>query len=287
MSKNSGKHTQSLKIPRTIILTAKLIALISTKWLVRFAARLFTTPIKYKIPKRELEMDFNSRQEKLFVASINREIVVYHFGDGPKKIMLVHGWSGRGTQLVKFAEALTKTGYSIVSFDAPAHGKSEGKTTLLPEFIESIFEIEKKSGPFETAIGHSLGGMALLNAVRKGFKINRLVTIGSGDLIKDITDDFAARLELKPKISDLLRLHFEKKYNISMNSFSSYLSAKEITIPVLVIHDADDPEVPVKCAHQIYKNLQNGELLITHNLGHRKILGDAEVISKALDFIRN
>lgn len=285
MSQKAKNHAQSLKIPRTILLTSKLIALISTKWIVRFAARLFTTPVKYKIPKREFEMDSHSRQEMLYVPSIQKNIVLYRLGESPKQVLLVHGWSGRGTQLVKFSDALLARGFSIVSFDAPAHGKSPGKTTLMPEFIESILEIDSKFGPFEAAVGHSLGGMSLLNAVRLGFKINHLVTVGSGDIIKDIFDDFVMKMELDSKISDLMRDYFEGRYHKTMAEFSSYLSVKEINIPVLVIHDHDDPEVSVKCAIHIHQNLKNGQLMLTKKLGHRKILGDPAVIEKTLEFI--
>lgn len=285
MSKKGKNQGDVLKIPRVIIITAKLIALISTKWIVKFAARLFTTPIKHKTPKREFEMDRNSTQEMLEVPEIGKAIMVYQLGQSHRKILLVHGWSGRGTQLVKFSDALLGQGFSIVSFDAPAHGKSPGKTTLMPEFIESILEVDKQYGPFEAAIGHSLGGMSLLNAVRKGFKINHLVIIGSGDIIKDIFDDFVNRMEMKPEISDLMRDHFERKYNKTMAEFSSYLSARTIDIPVLVIHDNDDAEVPVKCAIHIHENLKNGQLMLTKKLGHRKILGDPTVIERLLKFI--
>ncbi|HMK05920.1 MAG TPA: alpha/beta hydrolase, partial [Flavobacterium sp.] len=189
MAKNTDKPGQSLKIPKIILIAGKLLSFISTNWTVSFAARLFTTPIKYKIPKRELEMDRHSEQEIIAIPTLDKDIVVYHFGKSPKKILLVHGWSGRGTQLVKFADELVKSGYSTISFDAPAHGKSQGRTTLLPEFIESILELEKKFGPYEAAIGHSLGGIALLNAVRRGFKIKKLTIIGAADIISDITDD--------------------------------------------------------------------------------------------------
>lgn len=285
MSKNPKKNAQSLKIPGIIRFAAKLIALFSTRAAMRFCARLFTTPIRHKTPKREFEMDRNSRQQILHVPAINKDIVVYQIGDQAKKALLVHGWSGRGTQLVKFADALLAKGYSVISFDAPAHGKSPGKTTLLPEFVECIFEIEKHFGPFESAIGHSLGGMALLNATKKGLKIGRLVTIGSGDIIKDIFDDFVSRMELKPEISDLMRIHFESKHQQTMESYSSYLSAQQIDIPVLVIHDNDDAEVPVKCAVNIHRHLKNGQLILTKKLGHRKILGDPKVIEQSLEFI--
>ncbi len=285
MTKKTKKPNQSLKIPKIILVVGHFLSFISTKLVVQFAARLFTSPIKYKIPKRELEMDRLSRQELLTIPSIQKKINVYHSGASLKKILLVHGWSGRGTQLVKFASAFQELGYQIVSFDAPAHGKSPGSTTLMPEFIASILEIEKQFGPFEAAVGHSLGGMSLLNAVKEGFKIKRLTIIGSGDIVKDIIEDFVQKLQLHTKISDLLRIHFEKKSNRTMDSYSSFHAAAEISIPVLVIHDENDEEVPVSCAHHIHQHLKNGELMLTQNLGHRKILGDAQVIQKTTQFI--
>ncbi len=285
MAKNSKKPASSLKIPKIILITGKFLSVISSKWVTLFAAKLFTTPIKHKIPKREMEMESRSRQELIIIPSIQKEIVVYHFGESPKKILLVHGWSGRGTQLVKIADAFLDAGYSTISFDAPAHGKSPGKTTIMIEFIASILHLEKLYGPFEAAVGHSLGGMSLLNAMRQGLRLKRLVTIGSGDVIKDIIDDFTQKLELDPKVGDWMRIHFEKQFGQTMDSFSAYLSAKQITIPVLVIHDNDDDEVPAKCGIHIHKYLQNGELMITKGLGHRKILGDTTVVEKVVDFV--
>lgn len=286
MTKKSQISNQSLQIPKPILLTAKLLEAISPKLATLFAAKLFTTPIKHKIPKRELHMEQNSRQSKLLVSSIKKEITVYEYGEAKKKILLVHGWSGRGTQLVKIADELLKMGYQVISFDAPAHGKSEGKMTLMPEFIASILEIEKQFGPFEFAIGHSLGGMSILNAIKQGFKVKKAVTIGSGDIIKDIIDDFISNLKLQPKIGIMLKQHFEKKFGEPMEDYSSHLAAQAVKIPVLVIHDKDDNDVAVKTAYNIDKHLENSELIITEGLGHRKILGNEIVINKIKEFLK-
>lgn len=284
MSKKTKKPSQSLEIPKFILWVGQFLSFISTKLVVRFAARLFITPIKHKIPKRELEMENNSRQQMLIIPALAKKIMVYHYGIGTKKVLLVHGWSGRGTQLVKFAEAFRKLNYQVISFDAPAHGKSQGTTTIMPEFVTSILEIDKHYGPFDLAVGHSLGGMSLLNALNEGLKVNRLTIIGCGDIVKEIINDFVRKLKLHQKIADLLQQHFEKKSHRTMDSYSSYEAAKSITIPVLVIHDENDSEVPVRCAHHIHQHLQHGELMITQHLGHRKILGDTSVIQKTTQF---
>ena len=58
-------------------------------------------------------------------------------------------------------------------------------------------------------------------------------------------------------------------------------------IPVLVIHDNNDVEVPVKAGIHIHNYLKNGTLFLTDGLGHRKILGNQKVIEKTVQFIQN
>lgn len=285
MSEKPKIHQQSLKIPKSILITAKLLEVTSSKLAMKFASKLFTTPIKYKLPKREIEMDKNSKQERVFIPKIEKEIVVYKYGEGIKKVLLVHGWSGRGTQLVKIADEMLKIGYSTISFDAPAHGKASGKTSNMTEFIAGILELEKKFGPFEYAIGHSLGGMSILNSIKRGLNIKKTVIIGSGDIVEDIMNDFVEKLGMNIAISKKMKANFEKKIGETMDSFSAYIAAREVAIPVLIIHDNDDNDVPVKAAHHIHENLKNSELILTEGLGHRKILGDTKVIKKIVEFL--
>ncbi|QKJ63728.1 alpha/beta fold hydrolase [Flavobacterium sp. M31R6] len=285
MTKNTTNHTKPLKIPKIIILSSKLIAFLSTKWVTIYASKLFTTPIKHKIPKREIEMDKKSVQQIIIVPSIKRKVNVYEYGKSSKKVLLVHGWSGRGTQLCKIADEMIRLGYSTVSFDAPAHGKSPGNSTIMVDFIASVIEIDKQFGPFEIAIGHSLGGMTVMNAIKEGLQVKKAVIIGSGDIVQDITDDFIAKLGLKPEISKLLCERFEKKYGGIMDDYSAYKAAETTLIPTLVIHDENDPEVPVKAGIHIHQHLKNGELMLTKRLGHRKILADHQVIEKITNFI--
>lgn len=189
--------------------------------------------------------------------------------------------------MVKIADELVALGYSIISFDAPAHGKSGSKTTLMPEFIASILELDKKTGPFELAIGHSLGGMSILNAIKQNLKVKKAVIIGSGDIIQDIINDFTNALGLKPHIGIMMKQYFEKRFGEPMEDYASSTAAPYVKCPVLVIHDTDDPEIPVVAAHNIHRHLNNSELFITHQLGHRKILADKTVIEKIKEFISN
>ncbi|WP_282085681.1 alpha/beta fold hydrolase [Aquimarina algiphila] len=276
---------QTLLIPKSILYTGKILNWISPLLASRFAARIFLTPFGYKIPEREKKMYATSKKEQIFIRKINREVMVYTYGDSKKKILLVHGWSGSGTQLSKIADALIAKGYSTISFDAPAHGDSPGKRTMLPHFIETIYQLEEMYGPFEAAIGHSLGGMSLLRATKYGLQIKKLVIIGTANSITAITKNFAKNLQLNSKVARLLKAYFDKRYGEDLDNYSGAVSALGVKIPTLVIHDKNDVDVHYSAAYEINDNLTNGKLLITEQLGHRKILGTLEVISKIENFI--
>jgi len=281
------KNISSDSIPKIVLFIAKILQKTSTSLTVKFAKRLFSTPIKYKIPKREFEMDNKSIQELIYIPEISKKIMVYEYGSGSKKALLVHGWSGRGTQLVKIADQLTEMGYTTISFDAPAHGKSPGSKTLMIEFIASILELEKKYGKFEVAIGHSLGGMSVLNSIKKGLILDKAVIVGSGDSINDILFDFVKNMNLDPKIAHLMKASFENTFQEDMENYSGSNAAKGVNIPVLVIHDVNDEDVPYTASVNIHKTLKNSELLLTKSLGHRKILGNEDVILKIKNFLMN
>ncbi|HZJ37214.1 MAG TPA: alpha/beta hydrolase [Gillisia sp.] len=276
---------QVLLTPAYILITGKILTALSPFLASRFAARLFLSPFRYKLPNREKEMDKKSVQETINIPSINRKIVVYKYGTGPKKVLLVHGWSGSGTQLSVIAKELVNKGFSVISFDAPAHGKAPGKTSMMPFFIESIHHIDKEYGPFDAAIGHSLGGMSLLKAVKDGFKVNKLVLIGTANSVTHITRKFAKNMKLNEKVAKLMKTYFDKKFGEDMDNYSGAFSAESVKVATLVVHDKNDIDVHISSAHEIVAKLENGKLFVTEGLGHRKILGNPDVINKISTFI--
>lgn len=284
-AKKDKLAVQQLLVPNYILYTGKILTAISPFLASRFAAHLFLSPFRYKLPKREMKMDRESRQQKVVVPSIGREIVVYEYGTSAKKILLAHGWSGRGTQLAVMAEELLKAGFSVVSFDAPAHGKASGKKSMMPHFIEALHYIDEAYGPFEAGIGHSLGGMSFLRAVKEGLKIKRLVIIGTANSVTRITTEFAQNMKMNDEVARKMKNYFDLKFGQDMDTYSGALSAKDVKIPTLVIHDKNDVDVKLDSAYDIHESLENSELFITEGLGHRRILGNREVIQKIIDFL--
>ena len=283
--KNKKSLIPSLIIPKPVSYFAKILELISSRLASFFGIRLFITPVNFPIPKREQYMLKSAQKKRLQIPEIKKEIEILSYGYSKKKVLLVHGWSGRSTQLFAFADKLLENGYMVISFDGPAHGKSTGRTTMMPEFLKTIEKINTTFGPFEAAIGHSFGATSLYNAAATFLDIKTFIAIGSGDRISDIISNFVKNLYLNEKSAKKIQLGLEKKWMIHVDDFSSSTVAKKIKIPVLVVHDIIDGDVPVSCAYRIRQNLEKGSLLITNGLGHTKILRNNEIVHKSIKFI--
>lgn len=279
------KQKKTLEIPSYIKKSARAISYFSDDLTVRFAMKLFVTPTKFPTPNRELTMESKSKKFHLELPKAKKDFMVYENGNGSKKALVIHGWNGRGTQLASLVKELIAMDYTVVSFDAPGHGKASKNTAVMTDFMEAAFVLERYYKDFDLIIGHSLGAMTAINVLGRGFKAKKAVTIGSGDVIINIIKDFVKAIGLKQNLVEKFILNFEQKYNVSITDYTVHEQVKNFEIPLLIIHDKNDLDVPYTDSETIYKHAKKGKLLLTEKLGHRKILGDAKVISEIKKFI--
>ena len=275
----------SITIPSFIKNSAKILQFFSPKLATLYASKLFRTPVKFSVPKREKMMWESAQKKRIKVEELDKEIDILSYGYSQKKVLLVHGWAGRSTQLFMIADKLLEKGFMTISFDATAHGKSDGKESSLPEFIACIQQINKEFGPFTSAVGHSLGGMALYNTANE-LNLTNFATIGAANKITIIVNRFVENMSLKPKIAKKVKDYYDKKFNNDIDILSSEKHTKDIKMPVLVVHDSLDGDVSVRCAFHIRQNLEKGTLLITEGLGHTKILRDKNTVNRIASFIK-
>lgn len=281
------KQKKSLEAPKYIKRSAKVLSFFSDNLAVKFAMKLFVTPIKFPTPNREKNMEKKSKIFPLELPKAKKDFVVYENGNGSKKALVIHGWNGRGTQLVSIIKELIDLDYTVISFDAPGHGKSSKNTAIMTEFMEAAFVLERYYKEFDLIIGHSLGAMTTVNVLGRGFKARKAVIIGSGDKIINIITDFVKNIGLKERIVPKLKKAFETKYKEKIEDYTVHEHAKNIDIPILIIHDKNDIDVPFTASEQIHKNAKHSKLIITEKLGHRKVLGDSQVINQIKEFINS
>jgi len=280
--KTSKKNT---RITKSVVNFAKFLQFIATPLAANFVLKIFQSPLNHTMPQREKMMYKSAVKERLKIPAIDKEIQVYKYGYSKKKVLILHGWAGRGTQLFTISDKLLENRYMVISIDGPAHGFSEGKRTNLTEFVETVKVMQDTYGPFEAAIGHSFGGMVLLKSTADFLKINKLVILGTANDVRNIIHDLASKLKLKPAVAEYVLKKLQKQFKTNLETVTSAASAAKINIPTLVIHDTYDKEVPVSCAHKIRQNLSKGTLLITHGLGHQRILKDNTVQNRIIEFL--
>lgn len=284
---SKSKLTNNIfEIPKLLIFTSRFLQSVSNTLAARFLSHLFETPPKFKIPEREVTFRKSAQSEVLHIPDIQKDITVFSYGYSKSKVLLLHGWSGRGSQLYHLADKILENRMMVISVDAPAHGLSSGKKTNMLEYIRAIEEIDKKYGPFDYAIGHSWGGMTLLNALGKKLKLKKAVIIGADNKISEVISGFVKKFQVDQSVTPVIIAHYCKLLKVQMDQFDSEKVASRIDIPVLVIHDTKDAFVPVSSAIEIRQQLKKGSLLITNGLGHHKIFKDPEVMQKIINFIQ-
>lgn len=256
----------------------------------RWAIKLFFSPFRHKRPPREQKLIQNAAIQNVpLTGSYDTSVaqpyyVTYSWGKGPA-VLLVHGWSGRGSQMASLAQPLADAGYRIITFDAPAHGNSPGRQTNLVEFARIIEDIQARTGQFYAIIGHSLGGIAAGLAAGNGVNAGKIVTIGSPASMDYIFDEFAGQINASPKTIKQLADYVERVTQTDVDNFSLRTIATKLTQPGLIIHDKQDREVDYTQALALAQNWAGSELYLTEKLGHRRILRDPAVISKITDFL--
>jgi len=280
------KNSTPFEVPSFIRWCARTSERISLILATQIGLFFFFRPQRFPTPNREKKMLDESQKKKLNVPSIKKTIQIYQIPQKGQKVLLLHGWSGRATQLFAFAKNLNESGMEIVSFDAPGHGFSDGKTTNIVEFVACVHEVYKNYGPFDHIIGHSMGGLVALNSAREGLEFKTLTVIGSGDKIKNVFLDYTRKMEFTDRIADRMIDVVEKRFEESLEHYSGSHSLENLTIPVQIAHDEQDYEIPVSYAKDLYKASKNGHLIITTGLGHRRILRDRDLIKKVSDFIK-
>jgi pimeloyl-ACP methyl ester carboxylesterase len=248
----------------------------------RQAERLFTAPPRYA--GRKLQ-SVDARRET--VVSGDHSLAVWQAGPpAAPAILLVHGWGGRGVQMGSFVAPLVASGYRVVWFDQPGHGESERGPVALPDFVRALQAVTATHGPFEAAIGHSLGAAALGVAMRRGLQFARVVFLSPPASISEHAHNFARMLGITPPIRDAMRHHLEHRYGVRFAEIDRIDELARLQLPALFVHDGGDTEVPFEHTLRLSGRMPDAQLIKTHGLGHYRLLRDPGVIRAIVDFVR-
>ena len=207
---------------------------------------------------------------------------------GEKKLLILHGHESSAVNFDHYVLPMAKKGYEVVAFDAPAHGKSDGKKINALDYKNFIKEVINTYGPFTSFISHSFGGLALSLMLEEipHDESWKAVLIAPATESTTAINNFFKFL----KLDDEVRKEFDDlitKANDKPPSWYSVSRACEhIKAQVLFLQDKQDLLTPLSDVEPIIeKAYPNFKFVISEGLGHRKIYKDIRTLQVISDFL--
>lgn len=216
------------------------------------------------------------------------------WGDGPS-VFLVHGWGGCRAHLAVFVKPLVAQGYRVIAFDLPSHNESdsgalaEGRTTVV-ECAEALRAVVAAHGPARAVVAHSLGAKAAALAAVRGAAIDRMVFLAPMGDFGPYLDLFADRHGFGSRIRAGLHRRLDRRLGTPLVTTDICRIADNLKdpLPLLLIHDPDDPDSPHETSERIADVWPGATLFSTRGLGrlaHYRILRHRPAIDAGLRFI--
>lgn len=253
-----------------------------------FFKRLMLTPRRGVRPAPRLELPMPDER-----IDLGEGLVAWRWGSGDPDVpvvLLVHGFEGHRMQFGALIDALLERGYAAVAIDVPAHGESAGDELTAVKFIDALERVLDHLKSVHAVIGHSMGGaMALhtlatrLEAKRGG--ATRAALISAPSALGRELRRFAQSVGLSSRGTRAFIRSVEEHVGRPADDFDVRHIASEVEMPVLLIHDQNDRQVPVLESARSAHMLPTAELVITQGLGHNRLLADPKVVKTVMEFV--
>ncbi len=257
---------------------------------VRAAYRLFGTPLPPRWLRRPRGWPAHWLIERW---SFERAgLTLYRdpaVADDAPPVLLVHGWGGHAGQMLPLATALAAQGLQPVLLDLPAHGRSAGSTSNLPQFARAVeyvaARLQERGQSLHAVVAHSLGANAAAHATSRGLPLQRLVLLAPPASPFAYTQLFARMFGLSEATRSAMQRRIEAREGILMPQFEPPAVGPRIRVPTLVVHDRGDRINRFADGQAYGETITGARLLATEGLGHMKILKDAAVLGSVADFV--
>ncbi|MEO7887885.1 MAG: alpha/beta hydrolase [Polaromonas sp.] len=256
---------------------------------VRAAYRLFGTPLppKWVSRRRKWSPDWHIEQWPFEDASVT----VYSRPVAPSGpvVLLVHGWGGHAGQMLALAQTLGAQGLRPVLVEMPAHGRSRGAVSNLPQFARVLeyvtARLQQQGHTLRAVVAHSLAANAGAYAASRGLAADRLVLLAPPASPLEYTRLFAHVFGLRESTRAAMQRRIEAREGILMPQFEPAMVGPRIALPTLVVHDRHDSINRFADGVAYSEAIAGARLFPTEGLGHRKILKDDEVLRQVAAFL--
>jgi len=268
--------------PAVLRFAMRSFSMLAPPLAVKLATYLFCHPSRGQI--KPDEVDILAEAEAFEVSIAGLKLSAWSWGEGPV-VLLQHGWSSRGSRLTAFVPPLIETGFSVVAWDAPAHGDSEGRTTTGVYISRSLRELATMLGGVHSIIAHSMGCWAAALGLKEDLRVEKLVFISPPSDLSLFSEIFTAQTGFTAKIQKKVEKRLVEETGVEWSETKAEELGAGQKTPLLIIHDTDDRVVSLNHAETLHEAWEGSRLVITTGLGHRMIVKTPSVVTQAVEFI--
>jgi pimeloyl-ACP methyl ester carboxylesterase len=204
---------------------------------------------------------------------------------GRPRVLLVHGWAGDAQQWRPLGDRLAAAGFDPVLLDLPAHGRSDGARSTLPQWVRALFAVSARLGPWHGIAAHSLGALASAHAAARGLPVKRLALVATSPPPRQFLRWFAGVLGPGEALAARMQASIERREGVPMEQFEPAWLGSRLAQPTLVVHDRDDRTAPFAGAERFAASVAGARLVAPSGLGHRRVLADASVLEEIVEHL--
>jgi pimeloyl-ACP methyl ester carboxylesterase len=235
-----------------------------------------------------------STAERFDLIVDGRAVVAWRWGQGSgPTVILVHGWGGYGAQMQAFVEPLTRAGFQVLTFDAPAHGASGpsrlgARRATLFDFADAFQALTRQTISLAGVVAHSGGCTAVALALRSSpnASLPAMVFIAPMASPAKYRRMFQRSLGLSDDAMRRFASNTERQFGFRWEQLEvPEMAAQMRTPPTLVVHDRDDRETSWSDGAAIAAAWPGARLHTTIGLGHVRILRDPTVVEETVRFL--
>lgn len=222
--------------------------------------------------------------DRQLVASPQGVLAAWRIGDGPA-VLLVHGWEDDNSLWAPLIDALVARARSLVVFDLPAHGFSEGEWGLGPQGGDGVLAVSAALGPIDAVVTHSFGAGPALIAMSESLSVERAVLIAPPFGRGNRWLRYAERHGVSDEVAFAAQSLYEQRVGPARATFDSTAELAALDVELLVIHSADDERNPLNGSRELVPLCRRAELLVVDGLSHRRTARDPVVVARVADFV--
>jgi len=269
---------------RSIGLYLNTLAFIFPTYAAKKGFELFCWPRRIKMKPHQLEF-LKKADEQFSIDYAGKKVQGYRWGNGTKKILLLHGWQSHSYWWRYVINRLSKEEFTIYSLDAPGHGLSEGDFLNLPHYSGLIEQFITEQKSLHAILTHSFGGFATVYTLHRlpNLQISKMVIMAAPGEVQFFMNYYQRLLGLSKKTSRLINDYFEKFVGHPPSYFKMKDFSKSLTQNGLIIHDTEDKEAPYQTALDMADVWKSSSLITTTGLGHN--LKSKELVEEVAKFI--